>query len=327
MRPFFVTLVFLLFVTVGSFYTIDTFLKPLNKHTDVIVVIQHNTSSYGISKKLKEAGLIINPWILILCKYLCLPNSPLKAGEYFIPKGSSVIDIISKFRKGDFLVRKLCIPEGKSVHEVVEELNQNSSLSGEILKIPKEGYVLPETYHHHYGEKRATILDKMEKNLQQHLNDLWEQRSCDETVIKTPHDAVIFASIVEKEVRFFSEIPNIVSVYVNRLKLNMRLQADPTVIYALTLGERKLERFLTRKDLSISSPYNTYRVFGLPPTPICCPGLYTLKSVICPKLHDPKILYFVANGKGGHFFSNTLKEHNHYVGLLRDGMKNIKQES
>ncbi len=177
-------------------------------------------------------------------------------------------------------------------------------MTGTIVTPPAEGTLLPETYSYSYGEKRVTIMARMQKSMQDTLMGLWQQRVPD-TLLKTPQEAVTLASVVEKETGIPAERPRIAGVFLNRLKINMPLQTDPTVIYALTRGAGKLDRTLGHDDLSVESPYNTYLHAGLPPGPIANPGRAALLAVLHPEAND--YLYFVANGSGAMRLRKTLR--------------------
>ncbi|MBI3441738.1 MAG: endolytic transglycosylase MltG, partial [Proteobacteria bacterium] len=194
-------------------------------------------------------------------------------------------------------------------------------LIGDIATIPMEGSLLPETYDFSYHDTRQNLIERMKKSMQEELRALWEKRAGD-IPFATPDEAVTLASIVEKETRLHDERPRVAGVFINRLKKHIPLQSDPTVIYAVTLGQAKLDRVLTYKDLQTSSAYNTYSRQGLPPTPIANPGRASLAAVLNPEHND--YIYFVANGTGGHVFAKTLKEHNHNVAQWRKMQKNVK---
>lgn len=244
----------------------------------------------------------------------------LKAGEYLMPGVASTRDIIRILRMGKTFQRRLTIPEGLMAVEIIALINAAEAMQGEITDIPREGSLLPETYHYTRGAHRADIVARMQKSMNAALDELWEKRAPD-LPIKTPEEAVILAAIVEKETAIAAERPRVAGVFVNRLRMGMKLQTDPTVIYALTEGKTRLGRALLRRDLEqVDSPYNTYKYAGLPPGPIANPGYESLAAALNPEQHD--FIYFVADGTGGHAFAKTLQEHNRNVQRWRQVRKN-----
>ena len=285
-------------------------------HTGPItVVIRPGTSSYAIATQLTEATIIQHPWQFLIGHWLTYPQKPLIAGEYSFHQNQSCWEILHQIQAGRVVIRKLTIPEGWTVGQVMTVLKQTECLTGEITKTPAEGSLLPETYLYVYGDNRQEILNRMLVAMRQQLNQLWAHRQSDDFIIQTPEIALVLASIVEKETGIPEERAHIAGVFFNRLRLGMPLQSDPTVIYALTLGKEPLGRALSRADLATPSAYNTYKIVGLPPHPIACPGIQALKAVLNPAITND--LYFVANGTGGHSFSETLEQHNHYVSKWR----------
>lgn len=256
----------------------------------------------------------------ILATFLSQNRGKLKAGEYAVPVRVSAWDMAKLLASGKTVIRKLTVVEGTSVRQVIKALQENPILKGEITRIPKEGFILPETYLYFYGDDRQLILDKMEKNMHQFLSSLG---NVERPMIKNINDLVTLASLVEKETAMGAERPLVAGVYLNRLKINMPLQCDPTVIYALMQGE-KLDRPLSKVDLQVSSPYNTYKVKGLPPGPIACPGKASILAVLNPA--QTQSLYFVANGQGGHAFADNLNDHNVNVRQWRTIQQGLRQE-
>jgi UPF0755 protein len=208
------------------------------------------------------------------------------------------------------------------VSEILEKINTEPVLMGEIKGTIPEGYLMPSTYFFSYGDQRENLVSQMRVNMSAVLDEVMLRLSPD-SPLKTRIDVLTLASIVEKEATLDVERPIIASVFINRLKKGMKLQADPTTIYAVTEGKFKLDRPLTRQDLALASSYNTYYAKGLPPTPISCPGRKSLEAVVMPAKTD--YLYFVVNGKGGHHFSKSLEEHNSHVANYRNAV-NKKSE-
>lgn len=307
----FLTILFVL----GLCYSLKQDVDPIFLKEEITVIIKPGTSSYEIAQQLNQHGILQQPWVFLIRHWLTYPKKPLIAGEYSFRKNSDSQVVLDKLQNGRIVVRKITIPEGWTVAQIVAVIQKIDCLKGEIKMVPSEGSLLPQTYHYTYGEQRQDLIDRMLKAMVQQLEELWSQRQCDDLIIKTPGVALILASIVEKETGVDKERARVASVFINRLKLGMPLQSDPTVIYALTLGKESLDRPLTRQDLAFSSVYNTYKINGLPPHPIACPGKDALRAVLNPlKTND---LYFVANGTGGHSFSETLDDHNRHVSKWR----------
>lgn len=233
-----------------------------------------------------------------------LIKNRVSTGEYQIKQGETILSVMTKMLNGERVIRKITIPEGYTVRQVVEKLNENNLLFEKIVNIPAEASIMPNTYFYTFGNSRSSVLMKMSKEMEKLSKKIDE---LNKTSLST-YEILILASIIEKETANTEEMPTISSVYHNRLKINMRLQSDPTVIYAISNGYGKLDHKLTKNDLFFKSPYNTYRNLGFPPTPICCPGENAIMAAMFPAKTD--YLYFVANKqKTGHLFAKTFKEH------------------
>jgi len=243
-----------------------------------------------------------------------LGSDNLKAGEYEFPARISVLDIIALLRTGKSVVHKLTIPEGLTNADIARLLDAEPLLTEATGTTPAEGRLFPATYHFSYGDSRPQLLDHMARLAQQTLQELWAKRAPG-LPFATPEQALTLASIVEKETGLAIERPRVAGVFINRLRQGIKLQSDPTVIYALTQGKAALKRGLTSADLTFPSPYNTYFTMGLPPAPIANPGRAALEAVLHPEKHE--FLYFVADGSGGHAFAKTLDEHNKNVARWR----------
>lgn len=237
----------------------------------------------------------------------------LKAGEYEIPAGASMLDIIHLLKEGKALLRFVTVPEGLTTAQILRRIEAVELLTGETTLAPAEGSLLPETYSYQRGETRDSVIARMVAAHDDVVEDLWPLRQAD-LPFDTPEEAVILASIVEKETGIAEERPRVASVFVNRLRRGMRLQSDPTIIYGLTGGE-PLGRGIRRSELRRKTPYNTYAINGLPPTPIANPGREAIAAVLQPL--DTKDLYFVADGTGGHVFATSLADHNRNVAQWR----------
>ncbi|MDD3370328.1 MAG: endolytic transglycosylase MltG [Alphaproteobacteria bacterium] len=275
------------------------------------ILISMGTRTRDIGKLLKQENAIHHPLLLRLAAAI---SGPLKAGEYRLPARASAVDIAKIMHKGLCVVRQFTAVEGQTSAEIVRQLKNEPTLTGPLVGIPAEGSLMPDTYNFSYGDTRAGLIARMQKAMSAKLNDLWTNRDA-ALPLRSPNEAVTLASIVEKETGKASERPRIAGVFYNRLRVSMRLQSDPTVIYALTSGRTPLNRSLTRDDLTVSSPMNTYVSDGIPPQPICNPGRAALEAVMHPEQNA--YLYFVADGTGGHIFAADLGTHNRNVANWR----------
>ena len=281
---------------------------PLRESTTVL--IKKGTSLSSIADSLEQKEIISNSTnFKIFARVMGLASS-IKVGEYeFAPKMSG-LDVLQKISSGNVVMHKFSVAEGTTSAEIVKMLNEIEILSGEIDREIVEGTLLPETYYYTYGDDRNSIIRRMQKALKARLDELWQNRTLN-LPIKSKEEAVILASIVEKETGVAHERDVVASVFSNRLRKNMRLQSDPTVIYAF-----QLDRKLYTKDLQKDHPYNTYKNYGLTPGPICNPGLDAIKAVLNPA--ETSYLYFVADGTGGHVFATNLDDHNRNVRKWRE---------
>lgn len=293
--------------------------KPGPLTQDTVVLIEKGSSGAKIADTLAQAGIIENPLIFRGAALLTGTQKKLQAGEYEFQAGISAREAMTLLASGKTFQHQITIPEGLSSAEIVALLNAEPSLSGTIEAIPEEGTLLPETYNFSYGDDRAQKIAQMQDAMHNLLTELWNIH--DPTLLLlTPKDAVTLASIVEKETGVASERARVAGVFYNRMREGMALQSDPTVVYALTKGLSPLGRSLTRMDIDgTDSPYNTYKNTGLPPGPIANPGRASLEAIFLPEDHH--YLYFVADGTGGHVFSETLEEHNKNVAKWREIQK------
>ena len=285
---------------------------PLADRT--VVVIEPGSGLQRIARQLAEAGVLDRPEVFIAMLRYTGEYRDLKAGEYAFDPAISPEAVTGKLVDNDVLSHAVTIPEGLTVYEIFDLLRQNTDLTGDLPEDVAEGSLLPETYHFNRGESRADIVRRMQLSLQAVVAELWENRAAG-LPFTTPEEALVLASIVEKETGVASERPHIAGVFVNRLNKGMRLQSDPTVVYALTGGQGPLGRELTRQDWKADNPYNTYQNTGLPPGPIANPGRDAIAAAMKPM--QTKDLYFVADGTGGHAFAETLKQHNRNVAAWR----------
>ncbi len=277
------------------------------------IIIPHQSGLRGIGAVLVEKGQIHHPLLFILPAKL-LSEDKLQTGEYEFAPAMSVLDIIALLRAGKTLTHKITIPEGLTNAAVSKLLAAEPLLTETLRDLPPEGLLFPATYHFKYGDSRNALLAQMRQTAQETLNALWSKRAPN-LPLATPEQALTLASIVEKETGVPEERRRVAGVFINRLRKGMRLQSDPTVIFALTQGKAPLGRALTSADLAFLSPYNTYAVTGLPPAPIANPGRAALEAALQPEAHD--LYYFVADGTGGHAFAKTLDEHNRNVAAWR----------
>ena len=246
----------------------------------------------------------------------------LKIGEYIFPKNSNLIDILKIIQNKKVFYRKITFAEGLTVDTILKIIDKTYGLMGDLPNYEiKEGSLLPETYLYTYGETKESLIKRMQKDMNNFINKEWEKRQKD-LPFSTIEEAISLSSIVEKETGIKTERGKVASVFVNRLKKKMKLQSDPTVIYAFTKGNKDLEREIRRSDLKAENEYNTYYIYGIPKSPICNPGKDAIIATLNPENTD--YLYFVATGNGGHNFSSTLKEHNNYVKTYRETIKNNK---
>lgn len=282
--------------------------------SDMNLVIPRGAGLTKIAQTLVDAGVIRDALTFRLGVSYHQAARDLKAGEYGFPVGSSMRQVMEILRSGEAVVRRLTVPEGLTSREVVAMIAAAEGLSGDPGPTPPEGSLLPETYHYSWADERGALIERMATAQQELLRELWANRDPD-LPIASPEEALVLASIVEKETALESERALVASVFVNRLKRGMRLQSDPTVVYGLTEGRAPLGRALTRKDLNTPSAYNTYQIDGLPPGPIANAGRAALQAVFSPAVTS--YLYFVADGSGGHAFAKTLEEHNRNVAKWR----------
>jgi UPF0755 protein len=282
---------------------------PLSEPTNV--VIQFGQRTPEIADLLEQSGVVSDQRLFLLTTYLTRSSGgDLKAGEYEFPARASLAQVLSILRSGRAVVHRVTVPEGWTSTQVVERVNAHPALVGTISEIPPEGSLLPDTYVFQRGLEREVLIARMRDAQTRLLEELWAERDPD-LPIESKEEAVILASIVEKETGVAEERPQVAAVFINRLRKRMRLQSDPTIIYGIVGGEGRLDRPIRRSDISESTPYNTYRIDGLPPTPIANPGREAIAAVLQPDATD--YLYFVADGTGGHAFARTLDEHNRNV--------------
>ena len=293
----------LLAVIASNFIYGWTAAGPLERETSV--VIKPGSSITSAAQQLEKTGVVKSASAFVSRAKVFGASSTIKAGEFVIPAKASNSDILSILTGGKTVQRMVTIPEGMPSIMVYERIMANDRLSGSI-SIPAEGSVLPDSYAFDKNEPRADVLQRMQDAMTKTMAELWPERSA-ETVVRTPLEALTLASIVEKETALKSELRIVAGVYSNRLRTGMRLQADPTIIYPITKG-KPLGRRIRRSEITDVNDYNTYAMAGLPKGPIANPSRAAIAAVLNPQ--KTSALYFVADGKGGHVFADTLQEHN-----------------
>ncbi|MEE2695177.1 MAG: endolytic transglycosylase MltG [Pseudomonadota bacterium] len=297
-------LIFFIIIFVNVFFT--SFFQKKELVEDKTIIITPGMKLKEIAEDLYNSGIIDNKQIFIIWTRINLSEKKLKFGEYFFEEKVSVSDTLKKLTEGESLHRKLTIVEGWSKNDLLIHLNRLNLDEGLALgDIPNN--IIANTYFYQVTDNPKKIIEDIKLISKKIAKSVWNNR--DETIpLRNPSEMFILASIVEKETSLKKEKAIISGVFYNRFKENMRLQSDPTVVYAITLGKKKMHRKLLRKDLKFQSEFNTYVKKGLPPSPICFPGIESLKGVANP--YRSNFLYFVSKKtNGGHFFSSNYKDH------------------
>jgi UPF0755 protein len=296
------------------------FNAPNSYHSeDKRFIVENGMTLREVVEKLYEEKIIKSPSAFLYIGQLIKGIDPkVRYGEYFFEKNISYYKILHKMIRGNIFFRKITIAEGLSVKMAINIIDNSSGLIGDVAQDIVEGSLLPETYFYSYNDTKASIVRRMQSAMKKSIDELWENRSPG-VPLKNKQQAIILASIVEKETGIALEREQVASVFINRLRKGMKLQSDPTIIYSFTFGDKSLERPIRLSDINNRSPYNTYNIYGLPPKPICNPGLASIKAVLNPI--NSNYLYFVASGRGDHIFSSTIKDHNANVANYRSLMK------
>ena len=268
-----------------------------------------------IAEMLAREGVISDPWVFMGgALALKARGEDLKYGEYQFAKRASMRDVAETIIEGKVVQHQLTLPEGLTSEQIVAKLLENDVLSGNIREIPREGTLLPESYRFTRGMTREQMIQRMQQAQARMVKEVWDRRTPD-LPIKTPEQLVTLASIIEKETGKPEERTRVAAVFMNRLKQNMRLQSDPTIIYGLVGGKGSLGRPIMRSEIEQPTPYNTYVINGLPPGPIANPGRASLEAASAPA--RTKELFFVADGTGGHAFADNYDQHQKNVARLR----------
>jgi UPF0755 protein len=272
--------------------------------SETVVVIKPGVGLKGIAQTLADAGVVLNAQVFQIGVRLTHKTASLKAGEYAIPSRASMQAIADILASGKSIPHKVTAAEGLTSQMIYDIVKADELLGGDAGPVPPEGSLLPETYLFQRGETRAQLLAQMHQAQVALIDKLWDGRAAG-LPIKSKEEALVLASIVEKETGIASERPHIASVFMNRLKIGMKLESDPTIIYGITKGY-PIGRRLYASEVHAATPYNTYVIAGLPPHPICNPGKDAIAAVLNPA--DTKDLYFVADGTGGHVFADNIDD-------------------
>ena len=308
----------------GVYLYIDVLRVSKGPHQETVLFeVPSGAGLFRVKHDLFRTGVISSSWQFHLAAMFSAEEFVPKVGEYKIPAKASIDQVMHILHSGQVFQRKLTIIEGWRSVEVMQALNNAAEMSSVILRPPDEGSVFPDTYFYTKGTDRRILLAQMQAKMEMTLAEIWSERAAD-LPLKTPEDLLKLASIIEKETGVSREKPVVSSVFINRLRRKMRLQSDPTVAYGLSLKE-PLRKMLTKSDLANPHKWNTYRVKGLPKTPIANPGFQSIYAAAHPKKTD--YLYFVADGRGGHNFAKTLDAHNRNVRHYRNMMHKKKKPS
>lgn len=291
---------------------------PLTEET--VIEVAPGESLAAVAARLEADGVIKDARLMRLKARIDRSELEIKTGEYIIDKGASVEQVLSILIEGRSLLHKITLPEGRTTAQLLRIIEKDKLLEGDMPEVlPEEGAMLPDTYMFHRGMTRAQLIEKTKKAQADLLAELWPTRQ-EGLPIETPYEAVILASVVEKETGRADERPEIAALFTTRLKRGMRLQSDPTIIYGISKGEPLYNkagqrRTLYRSEIDRHTEWNTYQVDRLPKTPICNPGADAIRAVLDPP--ETEYVFFVADGKGGHLFAKTNAEHERNVAAYR----------
>jgi UPF0755 protein len=309
----------------GYYYGKQMLDAPGPLQDEKIVNIPQRAGKRDIADVLTKEGVIdINPWFFIGGVYALKASSDLKPGEYAFQRNASLREVIATIVEGKVVQHAVTVPEGLTSEQIVARLSDNDIFTGSVTEMPREGTLLPETYKFPRGTSREHVVQRMQQAQKRILAEIWEHRSPD-LPFKTPEQLVTMASIVEKETGKPDERSRVAAVFLNRLKQKIKLQSDPTIIYGLVGGKGTLGRPIKRSEITQPSPYNTYVIDGLPPGPISNPGRASLEATANPA--RTRDLYFVADGTGGHAFTETYDQHQKNVARLRAMEKQVQNDT
>jgi peptidoglycan lytic transglycosylase G len=321
------TLLILLMLGAGTayYYGKQVLESPGPLREDKVVNIPARAGKRDISDVLQREGVTnVNPWVFIGSVYALKASSELKPGEYLFQKHASLREVIGTIVEGKVVQHTFTIPEGLTSEQIVARLSDNDIFAGSVREIPREGTLLPETYKFPRGTTRDQVIQRMQQTHKRVLAEIWERRNPD-IPVKTPEQLVTLASIVEKETGRADERSRVAAVFTNRLRQKIKLQSDPTIIYGLVGGKGTLGRPIKRSEITQPSPYNTYVIEALPPGPISNPGRASLEATANPA--RTRDLFFVADGTGGHTFTETYDAHQKGVAKLRAMEKQIQNDT
>jgi UPF0755 protein len=322
-----ITILIILMIGAGAayFYGRQILETPGPLLEDKIVNIPARAGKRDIADALQKEGVInVNPWVFIGSVFALKASSDLKPGEYSFQKNASLRDVIATIVEGKVVQHSVTIPEGLTSEQIVLRLTDSDIFTGSVREIPREGTLLPETYKFPRGTARDQVIQRMQQAQKRVLAEIWDRRSPD-VPLRSPEQLVTLASIVEKETGKADERSRVAAVFVNRLRQKIKMQSDPTIIYGLVGGKGTLGRPIKRSEITQPSPYNTYVIEGLPPGPIANPGRASLEAAANPA--RTRDLFFVADGTGGHAFTETYDQHQKNVAKLRTMEKQIQNDT
>jgi UPF0755 protein len=322
-----ITILIILMIGAGTayYYGRQILETPGPLRDDKVVNIPSRAGKRDIADALQREGVInVNPWLFIGSVFALKASSDLKPGEYEFRKNASLRDVIATIVEGKVVQHAVTIPEGLTSEQIVARLTDSEIFAGSVREIPREGTLLPETYKFPRGTTRDQVIQRMQQTQKRVLAEIWERRNPD-VPIKSPEALITLASIIEKETGKADERSRVAAVFVNRLRQKIKLQSDPTIIYGLVGGKGTLGRPIKRSEITQPSPYNTYVIEGLPPGPIANPGRASLEAAANPA--RTRDLFFVADGTGGHSFTETYDQHQKNVAKLRAIEKQIQNDT
>ena len=308
-----ITLLLIVLLGGAALYAVRTYDAPGPLAVANVVLVPRGSLDQ-VAEVLAQEGVVDSAFALRTAALVTRSQGAVRAGELEFPASASLRQVLEVLRTARPVQHRLTIPEGLTAAQVAALLNRAPALEGDTA-VPEEGHLLPETYAYERGTPRATLVERGRIAMDRALERNWAARN-PAVPLGTPRDALVLASIVERETAKPDERPRVAAVFLNRLRRRMRLQSDPTVVYGASGGVGVLERSLTKADLERADPYNTYKINGLPPGPISMPGLASLRAVMQPA--DTDDLFFVADGSGGHVFARTAEEHQRNVARWRE---------
>ena len=292
---------------------------PKGEAAETVFEVPRGSGLSSIAARLEKDGLIKSAFVFKFVTKLRGNEANFKAGEFIITQPASMSKIYETLAEGKAVLYPFTAPEGLTSAQIMRAMERIETLTGDMPETPAEGTMLPETYMTPRGMSRSALVKKMQDAQTKIIDDLWDKRQ-EGLPLKTKEEAIILASIVEKETGVGAERDVVAGVFINRLKIGMKLQTDPTIIYGISKGEplynkRGQRRTLYRSEIDRKTPWNTYQIDGLPPTPICNPGAKAISAVLQPA--KTEYLFFVADGSGGHVFAKTNREHVNNVNKWR----------